>query len=106
VESKYEKKFNCIFITNIRFCFCCLLLWSQATKLPDWYVSKGVNSDKLINLSNEVEVQAVKTKLQEKIDTKIEDSINARQEVSPKLARVDGYEVNTDAPQNTQVPRK
>jgi hypothetical protein len=80
--------------------------WSQATKLPDWYVSKGVNSDKLINLSNEVEVQAVKTKLQEKIDTKIEDSINARQEVSPKLARVDGYEVNTDAPQNTQVPRK
>ena len=77
--------------------------WSQATKLPDWYVSKGVSSDKLINLSNEVEVQAVKTKLQEKIDTKIEDSINARQEVSPKLARLDGYEVNTDAPQNTQA---
>ncbi|MFE1747607.1 hypothetical protein [Coleofasciculus sp. H7-2] len=82
--------------------------WKQATQLPEWYTSKEKTTTQTtqIDFRNEAEVKTVKARLQSKVDTKIENSIEASQGLQPKLGRRNGGDEKTaidKIPENTQA---
>lgn len=49
--------------------------WRQATQLPDWYNNQSKNTQNTLDLTNSAGVQAAQSRLQEKIDSKITQSL-------------------------------
>jgi hypothetical protein len=50
--------------------------WRQATQLPEWYTTQSLSTQRTLDLSNPSELAAAKTRLQEKIDASIAQSLS------------------------------
>lgn len=59
--------------------------WRQATKLPEWYTTQSLSTQRTLDLSNPSELAAAKTRLQEKIDASIAQSLSLSSPISLPL---------------------